>query len=145
MKLAIKKGDKVKVHFVGKLDSGEVFDSSEKSGKPLEVTVGSKELIPGFDSALVGMEKDGKKEITLKPEEAFGSRRPELVQKIPKEQLKIGKEPQPGMQLTVGLPNMQQFPAKITDVTDKEVTIDLNHPLADKTLHFKINVVDVNY
>jgi len=140
--MAIKKGDKIKVDYVGTLEDGEVFDSSEKNG-PLDFTVGSGQLIAGFDNAVEGMNKGEVKEITLKPEEAYGSQNEQLVQTIPKENLKIGKDPEKGMQLMVGLPDQQQFPAKVLDVTDKEVKIDLNHPLAGKTLKFKITVVEV--
>lgn len=140
--MTVKKGDKVKVHYTGTLDDGTVFDSSE--GKdPLQFQVGEGHVIKGFDEALIGMKKDEEKEIKLKVEEAYGNPNPDLVKKVPRDQLPKDKEPEVGMTLIVSLPQGQQIPAKITEITDKEVTIDLNHPLAGKPLNFKIKVVDI--
>lgn len=140
--MAIKKGDKIKVEYEGKLEDGTVFDSSEKHGQPLEFEVGGGQLIKGFDEAVVGMEKGQEKEITLEPADAYGEHKDELIKDIPKDQLPEG-DPKPGMMLGVTLPNGMQMPAKITDVKDDKITIDLNHPLAGKKLVFKIKVVDV--
>ena len=140
--VVVKKGDKVKVHYTGTLDDGKVFDSSEKR-EPLEFEVGAGMIIPGFDKAMEGMKVGDEKEITIPNDEAYGKRNPEMIKKVPKEQMKLDKEPQPGMMLMVGLPNDQQMPATITEVGEKELTIDLNHPLADKTLHFKIKLIDI--
>jgi FKBP-type peptidyl-prolyl cis-trans isomerase 2 len=100
-------------------------------------------VIPGFENALMGMEKGEEKEVNIKSDDAYGDPKPELVKKIPKEQLPKDKEIKEGMMLGVGLPTGQQIPARITKVDDKEVTIDLNHPLAGKNLNFKIKVVEV--
>lgn len=141
--MPIKKGDKVKVEYTGTLNDGTVFDSSEKHGKPLEFEVGAGQMIIGFDSAVIGMEKGDEKEIRLEPAEAYGDHNPQLVQKISRAQLTEG-EPKPGMMLLVTAPDGHQFPAQIIEVTDKEITIDLNHPLAGKTLIFKIKIVDIS-
>lgn len=141
--MPVKEGDKVKVEYTGTFEDGTVFDSSEKHGQPLEFQVGSKQVVPGFEKALIGMEKDEEKEITLKPEEAYGDPNPELVKKIPKDQMPKDKELKPGMMLGVGLPTGQQIPAMIKEVGDTEVTIDLNHPLAGKVLIFKIKLVEI--
>ena len=142
--MPVKKGDKVKVDYTGSLDDGTVFDSSEKHGQPLDFEIGAGKVIPGFENALVGMKKGEEKEVTLKPADAYGEPNPQLLKKIPKEQLPTDKEIKPGMMLAVGLPNGSKIPAKIVDVNDKEVTIDLNHPLAGKTLHFTLKVVDIS-
>ena len=142
--MPVKKGDKIKVEYTGTFDDGTVFDASEKHGKPLEIEAGSGQVIPGFDNALIGMEKGEEKEIKLKPEYAYGQPNEKMVQKVPKEQFPKDKEIKAGMMLAVGLPNGAQMPAKIAEVTDKEVTLDLNHPLAGKTLNFKIKVVEIS-
>lgn len=142
--MALKKGDKVKVEYTGTLDDGSVFDSSEKHGKPLEFEIGAGMIIPGFEKAVMEMKKGEEKEIKLTSSEAYGDPNPDLVKKIPKEQLPKDKEPAPGMILIINLPNSQQVPARITEVSDKEVTIDLNHPLAGKNLNFKIKLVEIN-
>lgn len=141
--MTVKKGDKIKVDYTGTLEDGSVFDSSKNHGQPLEFEVGSGQLIKGFDEGVVGMEVGAEKEIKLAPAEAYGEPREELKKKVPKEQLPPGQEPKVGMAMGVGLPNGQQVPAKIVEVTDKDVTIDLNHPLAGKTLTFKIKVVEI--
>jgi FKBP-type peptidyl-prolyl cis-trans isomerase 2 len=140
--MPIKEGDKVKVEYTGTLEDGTVFDSSEKHGKPLEFEVGAKQLIKGFEDAVVGMEKGEEKEITLQPSEAYGDNNPQLIKEVPKEKLPQDKEVKPGMMLLMGLPNGAQVPARITEVTEKTVKIDLNHPLAGKVLNFKIKIVD---
>lgn len=140
--MPIKKGDKVKVEYTGKLDDGTVFDSSEKQGKPLEFKAGEGLVIKGFDEALIGMEKGDEKKINLKPDEAYGEYKEELLKKVPKEQLPKEQDPKEGMVLMVGLPNGSQFPAKITSVGDSDVTLDLNHPLSGKNLNFDLKVVD---
>jgi len=141
--MAIKEGDKVKIEYEGKLDDGTVFDSSEKHGKPLEFEVGAGQVIKGFNDAVIGMEKDEEKEIKLEPKEAYGDNNPELVKKVPRDKMPKEPEPQPGMMLMMGLPDGKQIPAKITEVGDTEVTLDLNHPLAGQNLHFKIKIVEV--
>jgi FKBP-type peptidyl-prolyl cis-trans isomerase 2 len=142
--MTIKKGDKIKVEYTGTFEDGTVFDTTDKHGQPLEFEVGSKQLIKGFDEAVIGMDKDEEKEITLKPEEAYGEPNPQLAQKVPKD--KLPKEPLPevGMMLALKGPDGKQIPARITEVSDTDVTIDLNHPLAGKTLKFKIKIVGIN-
>lgn len=141
--MAIKQGDKIKVEYEGKLEDGTVFDSSEKHGKPLEFEVGSGQIIPGFDKAVAGMEKDEEKEITIPPAEAYGEYNKDLIKKIPRDKLPPEPEPKVGMMLGVNMPNGAQFPALIKEVTDKELTIDLNNPLAGKTLIFKVKIVEI--
>ncbi len=134
-------GCKVKVEYTGSFENGEVFDASEKHGQPLEFQIGAKMVVPGFEKAVTGMEEGEEKEFTLTPAEAYGDIRPELVQKVPKD--KLPGEAKEGMIIGVGLPNGAQIPAKITQVGESEITIDLNHPLAGKTLKFKIKLVGV--
>lgn len=142
--MPVKKGDKVKVEYEGKLEDGTVFDSSEKHGQPLEFQAGIGQVVPGFDNAIVGMEKGEEKEVTIPPDEAYGQPRDELIKDIPRSQLPPEPEPKVGMMLGVGLPNGAQIPARIVEVTAETVKLDLNHPLAGKTLKFKIKVVDIS-
>jgi len=139
--MSVKKGDKVKVEYTGTFEDGTVFDSSEKHGKPLEFEVGAGQVIKGFDEAMIGMETDEEKEVKIEPKEAYGDVDARLVKKVPKEQLPKDKELKAGMMLGVTLPNGQQMPAKIKEVGDTEVTVDLNHPLAGKILNFKLKLV----
>lgn len=141
--MTVKKGNKVKVHYTGTFDDGTVFDDSQKHGQPLEFEVGSGQVIKGFDDAVAGMKKGQERDITLRPTEAYGEVKDELKKKVPRAQLPQDQEPKVGMILAVGLPNGMQLPARIVDVTKDTVTIDLNHPLAGKTLHFKLKLLEV--
>ncbi len=138
--MAIKKGDKIKVEYTGSFESGEVFDSSEKHGQPLEFEAGSGMVVSGFDAAVMGMEVGEEKEFTLNPEEAYGMPDEKAIQKVPKD--KFPKEAKEGMVIGIPLPDGHQIPAKIVKIDDKEVTIDLNHPMAGKVLKFKIKIIE---
>lgn len=141
--MTVKEGDKVTLEYEGRLEDGTVFDSSAKHGAPLEVEVGAKHVIPGFEKALIGMKKGQEKEVTLKPAEAYGEPNKQLLKKIPRAQLPKEPEPKKGMMLSLGTPDGRRFPAKIAEVSENDVTIDLNHPLAGKTLIFKIKVLEI--
>ena len=140
--MPIKKGNKIKVEYTGTFEDGTVFDSSE-GRQPLEFEVGAGKIIKGFDNAVIGMKKDQKKEIKISPKDAYGDHNPQLVKKVPRDKLPQEQEPKPGMMLALGLPDGRKLPAMITNVDEKEITIDLNHPLAGKTLIFKIKVIEI--
>ncbi|MFH1802918.1 MAG: peptidylprolyl isomerase [archaeon] len=143
--MPVKKGDKVTVEYEGKFESGEVFDSTSHGdhSHPLTFTAGNQEVVKGFDEAVLGMKKGEEKEVKIKPEEAYGEHNSKLIQKLPKDKLPKGQEPKPGLILMLRSQSGHQIPAKITAVDAKEITIDLNHPLAGKTLIFKVKVTDI--
>ncbi|MBD3164835.1 peptidylprolyl isomerase [Candidatus Woesearchaeota archaeon] len=138
----VKKGDKIKVDYTGKLDDGTVFDTTDGK-QPLEFEVGSGKVIKAFDQAVMGMEKGSQKNIHIESKDAYGQHNPQMMQKIPREQLPKQPEPKEGMMLLLKSPDGKQFPAKITEIGDKEVTLDLNHPLAGKDLNFDVKVVGI--
>ncbi len=141
----VESGNTIKVHYKGTLEGGEVFDSSE--GKdPLEFKVGQNMVIKGFDAAVVGMKTGEKKSITIQPADAYGEPQPDLNQKVPKEAFgDIKDQLEVGMQLALNHPQAPgPIPVKVTKIEDDGVTIDMNHPLAGKTLSFDIEVVDIN-
>jgi peptidylprolyl isomerase len=142
--LAVKTGNKVKVEYVGKLDDGSVFDSSEDHGKPLEFEVGSGHVIKGFDDAILGMNEGDEKEFTIQPAEAYGQHDPNLVQKVPREVFPQEADLTAGLLFEAGLPTGEKVPAMITAVDEGIVTVDLNHPLAGKTLSFKIKLKEIS-
>jgi len=141
--MEVKKGDKVKVEYTGTFEDGTVFDSSEKAGKLLEFEVGSGQIIKGFDTAVIGMEKGQEKEIKMGSKDGYGDYNPSLVRKIPKDKFPPEKEVKAGMMLALNAPNGQQIPVRVKEVTNSEVVLDLNHPLAGKNLTFKIKIVDI--
>jgi peptidylprolyl isomerase len=138
--MPIKKGDKVKVEYKGTLNDGTVFDSSE-GREPLEFEVGAGQVIPGFDKAVVGMEKGDTKEISIKPTEAYGEANPDLVKKMPRSALPPDINPEPGTMLAMNSSDGRQIPVKVKEVTGEEITLDMNHPLAGETLNFEIKAV----
>ena len=142
--MPVKKGDKVKVEYVGTLDDGTVFDSTSHEGHshPLTFVVGSGEIIKGFDDAVVGMEVGEEKEIRIEAKDAYGDPNPQLVQKVPRNELPK-EELKAGMTLAMTLPTGQQIPVLIKEINEKEAVLDLNHPLAGKALNFKIKLVEI--
>ena len=138
----MKDGAKVKIEYTGTFEDGTVFDSSVGKDS-LEFEIGANMIIPGLEKEVSKMKKGEEKEVTIKSEDAYGQPNPEMIKKVPREQLPPTQEPKVGMFLALQTPDGQQIPVEITEVTDKEVTIDLNHPLAGKTLKFKVKVLEV--
>ena len=138
-----KEGDEVQVHYTGKLEDGTVFDTSQE-GEPLSFTIGENRVIPGFESAVQGMEPGDSKSTTIEPEQAYGEHREDMVLELEKDQIPEGVEPQVGQQLQLRLENGETVPVLITALGEETVTIDANHPLAGRTLQFEIELVDIN-
>lgn len=137
-----KSGDTVKIHYTGKLDDGTVFDSSVNR-EPLEFTLSSGQVIPGFDNAVLGMSPGESKTEKIPMTEAYGPYREEMVVAVNKEQLPADLEPEVGQQLQVRQPDGQMIPVYVTEVNDSTVTLDANHPLAGYDLTFDIELVEI--
>jgi FKBP-type peptidyl-prolyl cis-trans isomerase 2 len=138
----IKEGSVVTLHYTGKLEDGTVFDSSE--GKdPLTFTVGGKQVIPGFEKGVIGMQKGEKKTIHVVKEDAY-EYHAELVQTVPRAAAPKELELQEGMTLALRAPTGQVIPARVTKLTEENITIDLNPPIAGKDLTFDIEIVQVD-
>jgi peptidylprolyl isomerase len=135
-----KKGDTAQVHYTGRLEDGQVFDSSE-GGEPLEFEIGAGNVIPGFDEGVRGMSAGDKKTIEIEADDAYGQRLDALVQQIAREGLNLESEPQVGMQLGLQLPDGNEIPVTITEVTNDSITLDANHPLAGQKLIFDVELV----
>jgi peptidylprolyl isomerase len=135
-------GDLVSVHYTGKLKNGEVFDSS-KERNPLEFTLGSKELLAGFEDGVVGMKPGETKSVMLEPENAFGDRREDLLLKLPKKEFPQNITPSVGLQLTLSNASGNQMTVVITEVGEDSVTLDGNHPLSGQTVVFDIELVEI--
>ena len=137
-----KQGDKVQIHYTGKLTDGTMFDTSSGSD-PLEFELGSGQGIEGFDKAVAGMSEGESKTVTLEPEEAYGTHHDQLVQEVPKSALPDDIEPQVGMALQSQSPDGQVTRLTVTDVADESITVDANHPLAGQPLNFDIELVKI--
>ena len=134
------KGDTVQIHYTGRLTNGEVFDSSS-GGEPLEFELGSGQVIKGFDDGVEGMNIGDKKHIEIEVEDAYGERIENLVQTVAREGLNLDTEPQTGMNLVMQLPDGNQIPVAVTEVTEDSITLDANHPLAGQKLIFDVERV----
>jgi len=139
----VENGSFVSVEYKGTFGDGQVFDTSQET-RPLEVEIGAGRLIKGFEEALVGMSLNEKKTFTLKPSEAYGDRDEELKTSIPRNQVPPSADPQVGQTVTLTSPEGQEIPGRISEVNDDAVTIDLNHPLAGKSLTFEVKVVGIS-
>lgn len=137
-----KQGDKVKVHYKGTLDDGTIFDSSE-GRDPLEFTIGDGNIIPGFEEAVIGMNPGESKSQHIPAEQAYGPKVPELVAEVEREQIPPHINPEVGQQLQIKQDDGQVTIVTITDVNDKTISLDANHPLAGKNLTFEITLVEV--
>ena len=142
IKLAIKKGDIIKVQYTGTFDDGTVFDSSETHGQPLKFEVGAAQLIKGFNSSVVGKDVGDEYTVKIQPEEAYGAYNENMSQEVPKAEFPNDPKPEAGMMLQLGGPDGQVAIATIKEVTDDNVIIDLNHPMAGKVLNFNIKIVE---
>ncbi|AJF61214.1 TPA: peptidylprolyl isomerase [Candidatus Woesearchaeota archaeon] len=138
----VKEKSKVKFHYTGKLNDGEVFDSSLERA-PLEFVAGSGMIIPGLEREMLGMKKGEKKVIKVIAKEAYGESREELVRELPKGPVPEGMELKAGAMIYLRGPDGQPFPAKILEVKDATVVLDLNHPLAGQDLTFEVEIVGV--
>ncbi|ANF22380.1 FKBP-type peptidyl-prolyl cis-trans isomerase [Thermococcus piezophilus] len=150
--MKVEVGDFVVFNYIGRFEAGEIFDTSyedvakengiyveDREYGPLGVNVGVGEIIPGLDEALIGMEIGEKKTITIPPEKGYGMPNPELIIEVPiTEFSNVGIEPIQGMYVMT-----DSGIAKITKVSEENVTLDFNHPLAGKTLIFEVKIVDI--
>ena len=135
-------GDKVKVHFEGRLVDGTVFGST-MDDEPFEFAIGEKNMLPSFENAVVGMKKGDKKKITLTPMEAYGPNKKELVFAMersgfpPEINLEIGKR------LRIRKQNGEYAVVTIKHFSEDSIMLDENDPLAGKTLTFQIELVEI--
>ncbi|HEX9778300.1 MAG TPA: peptidylprolyl isomerase [Geopsychrobacteraceae bacterium] len=135
-------GSKVKVHYTGTFDDGEVFDSSRER-EPMEFEVGAQQVIPGFDQALVGMKTGESKSVRIPEEEAYGPYNPEMVMEVAPDQFEAGMKVEIGQQFQVEMGEGNPVVLMVKDVRDDKVVLDANHPMAGKTLNFEIELVEI--
>ncbi len=158
-----KQGDTVRVHYTGTLDDGTVFDSSEASQEsggcscsssscssdadcgrePLEFRIGAGHVIPGFENAVIGLSIDDRVTVKIPADEAYGPIQEQMVAVVDRTDLEGGIEPIEGQHLEVLLQNGSSMPVLITEVNEKSITIDGNHPLAGMDLTFSIKLVEI--
>lgn len=139
----VEKGDRIKVHYTGKLNSGEVFDSSE-GRDPLEFVAGAGQMIPGFDDGVLGMEENGKKTINIEALNAYGMHNPEYVYQVDRNNLPNHIEFKVGLPLQLSNPDGgHPISVLVTQTDEQTVTLDANHRLAGQDLTFDVQVVGI--
>ncbi len=134
-------GDSVRVHYTGTLDDGTKFDISAER-EPIEITIGSGQFFPGLESALVGMAEGDTKKVTLGPENAYGAYDPQLIQNVGRDSIPAEIKLEIGTILEAKNENGDLTPVKVVEISDENVTLDTNHPLAGETLTFELTLVD---
>ncbi|SHH93181.1 FKBP-type peptidyl-prolyl cis-trans isomerase [Marivita hallyeonensis] len=138
----VKTGDTVSIHYTGTLADGATFDSSE-GRDPLEFTVGAGQIIPGLDEAIPGMAVGDKKVVDVSADQAYGQPDPNARQAVPRAEIPADIPLEPGTQLQMQTPTGQVVPVMVAEVSETEVTLDANHPLAGKDLTFAIELMEI--
>ena len=139
----VENGSFVSVDYKGILENGQVFDTSY-GRRPIEIQMGAGQLIKGFENELMGMALNEKKVFTLSPEDAYGQRDEDQTHSFPRSEVPPEMNPRVGMTIGLSNPEGQQVPARIVYLDDEKLTLDLNHPLAGKSLTFEIEVVGIS-
>ncbi|EAV40317.1 FKBP-type peptidyl-prolyl cis-trans isomerase [Roseibium aggregatum] len=138
-----KSGDTVRLHYKGTLDDGSVFDSSE-GRDPLEFTVGSGQIIPGLDQAIPGMKVGDEKTVRIEPDNAYGAHNPGARQAVPRTNIPANIPLEVGLQLQAQTENGQMMTVTVVEISENEVVLDANHPLAGQALTFEIQLTAIN-
>ena len=140
--MTAKSGDQVSVHYKGTLDNGEVFDSSEGRA-PLNFTLGTGQVIAGFDDAVEGMAEGETRTVRIPPEEAYGGRDEDLIRVIARGELPKGMNVEIGQMLRARDNQGGSMRLTVVEFDDDNVTLDGNHPLAGQALTFEIRLVSI--
>ena len=137
----VKDGSVVSLQYSLSEENGELIESN-KGKDPLKYTHGNKQIVPGLEKELTGMKVGGEKRVKVKPEDAYGLVSPKAFQEVPKEQI-----PANGLKVGATLaakgPHGQEIPVRVHEIKEKTVVLDLNHPMAGKTLLFDIKILDI--
>jgi FKBP-type peptidyl-prolyl cis-trans isomerase 2 len=138
----VKSGDRVKVHYHGRLANGEIFDSSA-GRNPLEFEVGSGTVIKGFDNAVTGMQVGEKKTINIPVEDAYGPVNTDMLIEYPRDQFPSDLKVEVDMPLMMSSASGEQFQVRVDEIKDDVIILDANHPLAGEDLIFDIELVEI--
>jgi peptidylprolyl isomerase len=138
-----KMNDTVTVHYTGSFADGAVFDSS-MDREPLEFTIGQCAVIPGFENGIVGMKEGDAKKLNIPAEEAYGIHREDLLTVIERSQMPANIDLRQGMVLQARSPDGGTTNVTVRDISDMNVTLDFNHPLAGKELIFEVKLVKIS-
>lgn len=132
------------VHFVLKLEDGSTAESTRSSGKPALFRLGDTSLSPGLEAELLGLTAGAKRSFSLPPESAFGIASPDMIQYFSRREFSDAGEPVPGAIMLFTAMDGSEMPGVVREVKGDSVTVDFNHPLAGQTIHFDIEVLEVD-
>jgi peptidylprolyl isomerase len=139
----VENGNTIKIHYKGYLDTGDEFDNSQRRGEAFQFIVGSKSVIPGFSTSVLGMTIGEKRTVKINCNDAYGIRVEEAVRTVDKTDFPADFQFEENSVVTGNQSNGQPFQAVIKEVTEKQVTLDFNHPLAGKDLNFDIELIEI--
>ncbi len=135
-------GDTVRLHYVGKLESGETFDSTVNT-QPAEFTIGSDQVLPGIEKAVIGMKPGERKTVDIPAEDAYGDYRKDRVITVERDRVPENIDLEVGKKLQLQRTDGSKDHVWITNLSDSEVTLDGNHPLSGQDLTFDLEVVEI--
>ena len=143
--MPIKRGDVIRVQYEASYEDGTIFDSTKiHDEEPLKFQIGAGQLLSGFENAVIGMEVEGEKNLTLQPTEAYGEFNPLLVEKIDASQFPGDMSLELGKQIEVVGPNGISSPGWIRLIEKDFILVDMNHPCAGKVINFKIKIIETD-
>lgn len=140
--IEIAEGTQVTLYFALMLENGDIIDSNFESD-PATFTVGDGNLLPGFEQALFGLTAGAEEVFTVAPESGFGQSNPNNVQVMPRDQFNADIELEKGLMLSFADAQKAELPGVIADFDEDTVTIDFNHPLAGRTISFRVKIIEV--
>jgi len=137
-----KKGDRVKIHYTGRFESGQVFDSSI-GRDPIEFELGAGMIIRGFETAVISMKPGEKKTVTVLPEDGYGNYNENLLLEVPKDKIPGNINPEVGIELQLVNKQGNALPVVVKEILEKTIKLDANHPLAGKVLVFDLELLEI--
>ena len=142
MNLEIESSTRVTLNFSLTLETGEEVDSNF-GADPVSFVMGDGSLLPGFERRLIGMRAGDEAQFRSPPEEGFGEPQDDNLQSIPRADFDSDTPREPGMLFTFADAAGGEVPGMIAEVGDTKVTVDFNHPLSGRTIHFKVRIARV--
>lgn len=133
----------VLLHYSIAMTTGEIVESSFEE-EPVQITMGSGQLTEGMELAIIGLKESDEQTLTLTPEQCFGFRDEDNIHDMPISEFPKGLKPEPGLTFSFGTPEGEEIPGTVRTVKSDSVEVDFNHPLANHTLVFTVEILGVN-